>query len=468
MNQIPLRSATGNRHQADVPQPQRGAHHDAIPANGGVLSGAQCPQILWCPQILGLGAATPRWSATDQQALEFAKRRSCTDASQHRTVDVLYRRTGIQNRGSVLLRMGEGSDLPQQDFYPEITGENDGGPSTRARMQRYAAEAPGLAITAAKRAMENAAAKADQISHLVTVSCTGFSAPGFDIDLIEKLHLPGDVQRVQVGFMGCHGAINGLRVADAIARADPDARVLLCSVELCSLHYQYGYDPDRIVSGALFADGAAAMVIGGQHQNPIDGEHQHPTQRWAGKVAPHSPGKVAHDAFKERSNAALRIVKTGSRWIPESRDAMTWKIADHGFEMTLSAQVPDLIRQRLPAFIDDFLAGTGLGPSENDNSGTGGTRDGNPGNGHLQDSCRGIGGWAVHPGGPRILDAVQSGLQLPASALQISREVLREHGNMSSATMPILLRKFQDRSIPTPWLMLGFGPGLEIEAALIA
>src|SRR5205807_1380827 len=144
-----------------------------------------------------------------------------------------------------------------------------------------------------------------EITHIITVTCTGFEAPGTDVALLAGLGLRPTTQRLQIGFMGCHGAINGLRAAQAITAADARARVLLCAVELCSLHYRFNWEPERLVANALFADGAAAIVAGGEVDSP-QGEP------W-------------------------RLKATGSCLIPNSQDAMSWRIGDHGFEMTLDA-----------------------------------------------------------------------------------------------------------------------------------
>ena len=172
--------------------------------------------------------------------------------------------------------------------------------------------------SAASEALKRSGVTPDEITHLVTISCTGFTAPGIDIALIDELGLPGTTERVQVGFMGCHGAVNGLRAARGLLASSKRAKVLLSSVELCSLHYQYGLDADQIVSNALFADGSGAVVLG--------------------------QGEGA-----EESTGTLKA--TGSCLVPESRDAMTWRIGDNGYEMTLSAQVPGLIEAHLESFL---------------------------------------------------------------------------------------------------------------------
>src|SRR5205807_2197806 len=163
---------------------------------------------------------------------------------------------------------------------------------------------------AARQALAASGQRPDVITHLVTVSCTGFRAPGVDIELMQSLGLSTGTQRTHLGFMGCHGALNGLRVARAFVEADPAARVLLCAVELCVLHYHYQWDPQRMIANALFADGAAAVVGVPEAAAP--------------------PG-------------AWRVAANGACLFPDCEDAMTWNIGDHNFEMTLSKRVPALI-----------------------------------------------------------------------------------------------------------------------------
>jgi predicted naringenin-chalcone synthase len=208
--------------------------------------------------------------------------------------------------------------------------------------------------------------------------------------------------------MGCHGAINGLRVCQAYGGADVTARVLLVAVETCSVHYSYERDVYRLVTNALFADGAAALVA-------------------MGTAAPH--------------NDAWQLTACGSCLLPDAEKAMTWSVGDHGFEMTLSKDVPDLIAQHLRPWMASWLAEQNL-------------------------DVTGIGSWAVHPGGPKILDAVEAALGLPRSATAVSREILAEYGNMSSPTILFVLQRLRQRTVPRPCVALGFGPGLVAEAAL--
>ena len=275
-------------------------------------------------------------------------------------------------------------------------------------MRYFAEHASPLALHAAERALAQAGVDRRRITHLVTVSCTGFAAPGMDIDLIEQLGLRPTTQRLQVGFMGCHGAINGLRLANALTTADPGAVVLLCAVELCSLHYRFDWDPPRMVANALFGDGAAAVVgTGGAAQQ---------SEAWS-------------------------VAATASYVVPGSKEAMSWQIGDHGFEMTLATNVPDLIREHLGGWLASWLHERGH-------------------------SLEAIGCWAIHPGGPRILHTCGEALGLPEAELEVSEEVLAAFGNMSSPTVLFIVERLRERRRPRPCVALAFGPGLTAETAL--
>lgn len=383
-------------------------------------------------RILSIESAFPEFSGDIDLATANAQALSCENEKQASKVAKLYRRAGVEQRGSVLLgdspsheasRTHEPGELIQGGqsrvaFYPPLS-ESVGGPTTRERNEKFATEAPALARHAGSTALRSAGCTPSQVTHLITVTCTGFYSPGIDIELIEKLALPPTTQRTQIGFMGCHALINAFRVAQGLAACDPNACVLIVSVELCSLHYQYGYDAQKIVSGSLFADGAAGVVVAGKE---------------------FETSQTIESASSWISN--LNIVATGSCLIPKTRNEMTWKVGDHGFEMTLSAAVPGLIEENLRPYLAGWLAEQG-------------------------ESIESIQGWAVHPGGIRIVQAVQNALGLADEQLTIPFEVLRQHGNMSSATLGAVLKQYANENTPLPWLMLGFGPGLEIEVALL-
>lgn len=363
-------------------------------------------------ELLGIGTTTPRHSIEQAEAAQHAAAFSCSDEStdqQRRLLPILYRRAGVKRRHSVVLENSSSGETVRQSFYPPATSENDLGPTTSERMSAYEAHAATLASDAVRRALQSGEVDASEITHLVTVSCSGFSAPGFDILLIKELGLPAGVSRTHVGFMGCHGALNGLRVAKSFTDANPAARVLVCAVELCSLHQQYGWCPDKIVANALFADGAAAVV-----------------------------GKQSADTGTE----AWKLVSSGSTIVPDSEEMMSWRIGNHGFEMTLSPQIPDVINANLRSWLDGWLGQQELTVEE-------------------------IGCWAIHPGGPRILSAVAEATGFDEGLLTPSRNVLAQYGNMSSPTVLFILKQLQAEQAPLPCVMLGFGPGLTIEAALV-
>ena len=204
--------------------------------------------------IAGIGTAVPPHRISQVDAAEIAKQYSCETDAQERLFLTLYRRAGVEGRNCVVLDKSEGPLDGRQSFYTSSD------PTTLDRMRKYEEQAGSLALAACKAALHDAAIAPGRITHLVTVSCSGFYAPGFDIGLVKQLPLPSTVARTHIGFMGCHGALNGLRVARAFLDANPSACVLLCALELCSLHHQYGWDADKVVANALFADGAAAVV----------------------------------------------------------------------------------------------------------------------------------------------------------------------------------------------------------------
>ena len=358
-------------------------------------------------EILSIGTALPELPIAHERAATLAEAYTCTTDEQRRIFRRLYRMSGIGQRYSVILER-EADGQINQSFYPPLQSTGDQGPSMATRMQRYEQEAPGLSLAAAKQAISQAKIACAEITHLITVSCTGFFAPGIDYALIRGLSLSPSVARTHIGFMGCHGAINGLRAALAFAHQNPDATILLCCVELCSLHYQYGWHPEQIVANALFADGAAAVIA---------------------------------KSYQKRASHDWQVRDCGSFVIPQSEGAMSWRIGDHAFGMTLSPELPDLIYANLSPWLEGWLAQYQLRLSD-------------------------IKSWAIHPGGPRILGAVGRSLKLGDRELEVSRCVLHEHGNMSSPTVLFILHELQARGAETPCVALAFGPGVVAEAAL--
>jgi predicted naringenin-chalcone synthase len=361
--------------------------------------------------ILGIGTAVPQYVLGQTEAARFASLLSSHDEDQTRRVGALYRRSGVRQRHLAVLdsqpRGGETVPELQSLFHETATDDAAGrGPSTASRMAYYAARATPLAERASRRALAAAGVPAASISHLVTVSCTGFVAPGVDVALVTRLGLDPQIERVHVGFMGCQGALNALRVARSLVHS-ANARVLLCAVELCALHFQYSVEPDAIVANSLFSDGAAAAVI------------------------------AATD-----SGAHWRLSANGAGLVPHSLDAMTWTVGNHGFTMTLSPRVPSLIEEQLAPWMDGWLTRQGL-------------------------TTRQVGSWAIHPGGVRIVSSAEKALGLDSTAGAAAREVLASHGNMSSPTVLFVLKKLMEGGARRPCVALAFGPGLSIETALL-
>jgi predicted naringenin-chalcone synthase len=291
-------------------------------------------------------------------------------------------------------------------------------PSTAARNQVYVDQAPALFLAAAERAVEAASGVGTaDITHVVTVSCTGFYAPGPDYAIVRGLGLKASTQRYHLGFMGCYGAFPALRAARDFCLADPSAVVLVVCVELCTIHLRSSNDPDVILASSVFADGAAAAVV---------------------SAGPPAPGETV-----------LQLDAFESVLTPTGEEDMAWTIGDAGFEMTLSTYVPRIIEQHIQGALAPLLAGDA-------------TIAGRP--------YAAIERWAIHPGGRSILDRVQRNLGLSDEQLEPSREVLREYGNMSSATVLFVLRRILHKAstdTDARVCAMAFGPGLTVETALM-
>lgn len=362
-------------------------------------------------RILGIGTATPEFAFTQQDRFEVAESFMYDTDQARRVLPTLIEKAGVEKRYSCLLKSSAGSIAERQTLYRTVQSE-DANPSTEKRMQVFSQEAIQLAEQSVQQVMTKTTCDAREITHLVTVSCTGFSAPGFDLQLLDSAGLPRGVERVNVGFMGCHGGLNGLRVASAIANSDPQAKVLLCATELCTLHYQYSGNTDQLIANSLFADGSMALV-----------------------------GEAACSTSL-RSTSGWRVAGSASYVIPGSADLMSWMISDTGFRMSLSPALPSLIQQRVFDWMCEWLRKYDLTPEQ-------------------------IRGWAVHPGGPKILSSFQAAMSISREDLVHSYDVLREYGNMSSATVFFILQRMIDEGDRLPCVALGFGPGITIEAALL-
>jgi predicted naringenin-chalcone synthase len=282
--------------------------------------------------------------------------------------------------------------------------EDLSGWGTGARMARYVQEALPLGKQAVAGALDTAGLAPGDVGMFAVVTCTGYATPGLDIRLASDLGMPPNLQRLLVGHMGCYAAIPGLAaVGDyVIARTKP--AVLLCC-ELTSLHVQPAQrDLEQVVAHALFSDAAAAVVV--------------------------EPG----------AGRGRRLAGVVARTDSSTADHMTWDVTDLGFRMGLSPRVPDVLSRHVGGVVDELLTAAGL---------------------RVED----VAGWAVHPGGPRILDVVRDELGLSEEQMSISRRVLAEHGNCSSATVLLVLDELADADGPV--VAMAFGPGLTLYAALL-
>jgi predicted naringenin-chalcone synthase len=344
-----------------------------------------------------IGTAAP---ANDIHAgfIAFA-RTLLTDDKLRAVFDRMAERSGIAHRYSAL-RVGNlaAGEVDRDGFY-----RRGNFPGTAARMKLYEAQALELALRAVDAlGIED---ERSRITHLVVASCTGFTAPGLDLQLGQRLGLRVDVARTLIGFMGCSAAVPALRLAQQTVRSDPAARVLVVNLELCSLHLQETAEIETVLSFLLFGDGCAAALV-----------------------------------TAEASGIALRDFRTAV--IPDSQDLITWQIGDQGFRMYLSGKVPARIVQALRTDVERGNDGgllRGAGPETTDL-------------------------WAVHGGGRTVLDAVEIGLGLGREALHYSRAVLRDYGNMSSATvMFVLARMLADGAADSRGFAMAFGPGMVAE-----
>lgn len=354
------------------------------------------------PYINGIGVANPGQPIAQEKIAEFMKIAHRLEGTDARKLDFLYRRSGIDFRHSVL-RDFEKTRVEEFEFFPK-NKNLEPEPKTAARMDVFAQEAPPLATRAVQHCLEDLPVQPEDLSHLILVSCTGMMAPGVELALIQTLKLNPAMERYCLHFMGCYAAITGIKLADKILRAEPEARVLLVSVELCTLHFQKNYTEDNLLANSLFADGSAAAILS---NDPI----------------------------------GLKVKDYSTQLLPEGTSDMAWKIGNFGFEMRLSKYVPGLLQKGIGRFADAFEKKYQLSEIRH---------------------------FAVHPGGKQILTKVQEEIGFDASENQHAAEILRLHGNMSSSTILFVLKRMlADEQLFGDILALGFGPGLTLETLLV-
>ncbi len=303
-------------------------------------------------------------------------------------------RSQIEHRFSFLEPDENPNKLDKNSFYSLECSTK-----TASRMQFYKKHAFELV----KRAIDNLSQKKKitDTTHIIITSCTGFYAPGIDIDIIKRYQLKPNIGRSFIGFMGCYAAINALRLANHIVKSEDNAQVLIVNIELCTLHLKKTDNMEELLSFLIFADGCAASFVSSE---------------------PHG----------------LELKSFNSILIPDTEKQITWDIGDLGFDMVLSGKVPKTIGVQLPNFIDKILEDCSQSQIEH---------------------------WAVHPGGRSILDTVETSLGLNSEDLNVSRDVLRNYGNMSSATIMFVLQKILTNDVQgDQGCAMAFGPGVVVES----
>ncbi len=350
------------------------------------------------PILASIGTALPVHRFTQQQLLESYT--SLYPELNTRLTRVVFESARIEHRHAVI------GDLAEYWSEPR---------STAARNDRYIAEALPLGRAAVTRALDNAGLTPQDIDDFIVVSCTGLDTPGLDLRLAGEMGMRADLRRTIIGSMGCYGAFPGLNRALTTVQARPGSRALLLCVELGTLHMQRDSSRETIISSALFADGAAALVLS---SHADDSGHAGPRPQ---------------------------LIDNETRCDYQTLDDMSFHVTDEGFRMYMSSYVPNVLAANIAALLEPLLTRNGLLPNA-------------------------IRHWGIHPGGARILDYLQESLDLGDEAMAPSFNVLRQCGNMSSATILFVLDNLQQNSAPQAGeygLLLAFGPGLTMEAALL-
>lgn len=359
--------------------------------------------------IISIGTANPGYQKNQLEVAEFMASTFDLQPSEKRLLKSVYKATGIQQRYSVL------NDYCRQpgefDFFPN--NANDPFPSTAERMKIYKEHALDLALLSINNCISSLVDfNKKDITHLITVSCTGMYAPGIDIEIVHALQLNTSIKRTAVNFMGCYGAFNAIKLADAICKSDVNATVLIVCVELCTIHVQKTMNLDNIISNSLFADGAASILV---------------------KADPSQP-------------KFFTLAHFYNDLMPQSNQEMTWHIGDHGFDIALSSYVPDIIQSGISTFVNNLLNQHDLTMSD-------------------------IDFYAIHPGGLKILQACEAALAINKEHNKYSYHILSQYGNMSSATVLFVLKAIWDdlerKDHHKNIFSCAFGPGLTLESMLL-
>jgi predicted naringenin-chalcone synthase len=357
-------------------------------------------------KIISIGTAVPAFKHKQEDILDFMQAVYALNEADKRKLRFLYKQGGIDTRYSVI----PDYSLPtaQWQFYSP-TENLEPFPRLEQRMNWFQQHAAALSMDAIAKCTENF--KDKKITHLITVSCTGMSAPGLDLEILELLKLPATTFRTSINFMGCYAALHALKIADAFCKMDKQTNVLVVCTELCTLHFQKEYSIDNITSSMLFSDGSAAVLVSGDREQP-----------------------------------GLNIDSFYSAVATKGKQDMAWELSSKGFLMTLSSYVADMIGEDFDEQVEAALTGSQLQKKD-------------------------ITHWCIHPGGKRILEAVHSSLGFINGQLQPSYEVLKEYGNMSSPTVLFVLERIMQNLEPGQSAKIfgaAFGPGLTMETLILS
>ncbi|MDA0194202.1 MAG: type III polyketide synthase [Bacteroidetes bacterium] len=357
--------------------------------------------------ITSIGTANPGNAIAQGKIADFMIKGLGLSKQESQNLRVLYRATGIHSRYSVIADYALNGK--PYEFYPKTPGLEPF-PSIKARMDYFQKSALDLSIQAIDNCFNGSCDL--NITHLITVSCTGMYAPGLDIEIVTKLGLSPNIERTAINFMGCYAAFNALKIANRVVETNTNAKVLIVCVELCSLHFQKTPDKETALANSLFSDGAAAVLVQSESNNEF----------------------------------GLKLNKFHCDIEPKGKKEMTWSIGDFGFEMRLSDKVPKVIESKIKRLTGSLLNQLNL-------------------------SIDDIEFFAIHPGGKRILDVVEEQLEIPHQKNLHSFKILRDYGNMSSPSVLFVLAsilkslKSSDRNKNV--LSFAFGPGLTLESMLL-
>jgi alpha-pyrone synthase len=366
------------------------------------------------PGIQAIGTAVPANKISQEHHASIIEAANGITREERLVLKTVYGRSGIKHRYSVLGEFDRNDSAENELFHP--SGEfPEARVSERMNIyERHAAEVCGGAVNNCLAQLPFLEKK--EITHLITFSCTGMYAPGLDIQLVENLGLERNVERTCINFMGCYAAINAMKSAYYIAKAEPDAVVLIAGVELCSLHYRKSNDPFQVVANAIFGDGAAAAII--------------------------SSKKIEH--INKQMSLSLRNFY--SEFEQSASNDMVWRIGDFGFDLRLTPEVPNVVKGNIRGLVDSLLSKSKLEQTD-------------------------INYYAIHPGGIKILEACQESLGITKEQNDISYSILRDYGNMSSVTVMFVLSKYLEtlnaKDKGKKILSCAFGPGITMEAMIL-